>query len=50
VIKVAFLEEVITNQCYEFTANQIEELIEVVRMLDILGTELRWKEYGLLVE
>jgi hypothetical protein len=47
--KIPLLEEVVTSYRFDFPATQIQDLIEVVRILDILGAEVRYKEYGLLL-
>jgi hypothetical protein len=45
---VPLLEDVITNYRFDFSSpTSIHDLIEIVRMLDILGAEVRYKEYGL---
>jgi hypothetical protein len=46
---IPLLEEVITTNRLDFPTANIQDLIEIVRMLDILGTEERYKEYGLVL-
>jgi hypothetical protein len=46
---VPLLEEVITTYRFKFDHSDIPNLIEVVRMLDILGAEVRYREYGFIL-
>jgi hypothetical protein len=43
--KIPLLEDVIINCRFDFDPSTIENLIEIVRMLDILGADMKYKEY-----
>jgi hypothetical protein len=42
------LKEAISSYRLDFEPNQVEELIEIARMLDILGAEVQYSEYGIV--
>jgi hypothetical protein len=46
---IPLLEEVISCYKMNFQIAQMPDLIDIVRMLDILGAEVRYKEYTLLL-
>jgi hypothetical protein len=46
---IPLLEEVITSNRFDFQSNQIGDIIEVVRMLDILGAESHFQAYALVL-